>query len=543
MSFTTQSQYALAFNLNKTLAIASDLVLSSNANEAIKTLVRERKFVDLIRYDIDYSTYTDVNQLIADRQALALYQKNPDLDLGIDRSNAALGKFLEAEEVCRQVNETRLFGSKEFQKYSKDVPLDFRVARKISDILGPVPPLDEFFFGFGPGANVGISRLTSIRRKLSAVPTVTPKALKYVQYLQHAFPHWSYDRVAVTSFGKVAFVPKTALIDRSICVEPIINTFLQKGIGRWIRERLAIAGCNLNDQSRNQKLARQGSIDGSLATIDLSSASDTISYSIVMDLLPFEWFSLLDDLRTPSIKLSDDRKIDLEKFSSMGNGFTFELESLIFFAIASVTAGQKNVSVYGDDIIVPTASFETTVKALECYGFSTNEKKSYSTGLFRESCGSDWFSGTNVRPVYLKSLFSFKEVMRFHNAFMRRWYPEISETLLKYLPKKFRIFGPDGFGDGHLIWHPADAPKIERFKKSRGWDGYTFRTFTAQPYKSFRALSGDYAAFLYGNTYRPDRDSRDHTCDDDSRFSDTMYQERTSSPHYEIRRVFVLGRP
>jgi len=57
--------------------------------------------------------------------------------------------------------------------------------------------------------------------------------------------------------------------------------------------------------------------------------------------------------------------------------------------------------VYGDDIIVPSESYDMVSWALECFGFQVNPEKSFSTGPFRESCGTDAFAGTNVRPIFV----------------------------------------------------------------------------------------------------------------------------------------------
>jgi hypothetical protein len=103
----------------------------------------------------------------------------------------------------------------------------------------------------------------------------------------------------------------------------------------------------------------------------------------------------------------DGTWVHLEKFSSMGNGFTFELETLIFWAISSVCQNvhnEFNVHVYGDDIIIPSESYSDVEAALTFFGFSLNEEKSFKEGAFRESCGSDYFNGVAVRPYYIEEL-------------------------------------------------------------------------------------------------------------------------------------------
>lgn len=474
------------------------------------------------------------------RQIHALFSKNASIPLGIDTRGAAVAKFFESEVACRETN-------RRFRLRSKPEGLDagflYRVQRKISQVLGDVPSLDELSFGFGPGANVGISRKTSVRRKLSADPTVTAGAYKYVPYLQAQFPLWTaLERVVITDYGKLATVPKNATTDRCIMVEPIVNTFLQKGVGRWIRDRLQRFGINLRDQSRNQYLARKGSIDGSLATLDLASASDTISRELVADLLPYPWWALLEDLRTPTI-LHDGCKTVLQKFSSMGNGFTFELESLIFFAIARCACETGTVSVYGDDIIVPTEYAHDVVTNLEMCGFTVNTEKSFVTGPFRESCGGDYFEGSDIRPVYVTGLLSIRELFRLHNFFYRRGENGLASVLIDYIPRKFRHFGPDGFGDGHLL---GDHNRVR--PKDRSWSGYRFRSYRALPLVYKDELPGDFAAFIYFlNGAGPTRDIEKYSSWDqylhgaDMAVSEAMYSERCTSPRYRLEYMYTLG--
>jgi hypothetical protein len=345
--------------------------------------------------------------------------------------------------------------------------------------------------------------------------------------MKREFPHWDMLERAIPGIGKLSFVPKNAKTDRVIVIEPVINTFLQKGVGKAIRNRLLRAGCNLNSQTTNQKLALLGSRDGSLATIDLSSASDTISTELVRELLPHDWYSLLDSLRTPVVK-TPAGIINQQKFSSMGNGFTFELESLIFFALCKSICDQDDlVSVYGDDIIVPVSHFDEVSWALSEFGFTLNKSKSFSSGFFRESCGKDFFGGIDVRPVYVKERLSCKELFRLHNFFVRNHYYDLASLVLQHIPRHIRIFGPDGYGDGHLLgkWIPDFT------KRERGYGGYIFRTYQTSPLHRKDSMRGDYAAFLYLN-----RNGASETV-----ASDTMYHERGSN-RYSLVRVYTFSR-
>lgn len=199
-------------------------------------------------------------------------------------------------------------------------------------------------------------------------------------------------------------VPKKSDIDRVACKEPEGNMFLQRSAGLFIRERLRKFGLDLRDQTVNQKLARDAYRDG-LATVDLSAASDSVTKQLVILLLPFEWWSLLDDLRVKST-LIDGQIHELEMFSSMGNGFTFELESLLFYAITRVVCRlngfRGRISVYGDDIICPSVAVPRLKRVLSLFGFTMNAKKTAYRGPFRESCGKHYYKGTDVTPFYVR---------------------------------------------------------------------------------------------------------------------------------------------
>jgi hypothetical protein len=260
-----------------------------------------------------------------------------------------------------------------------------------------------------------------------------------------------------------------------------------------MKKRLGLYGVDLLDQGVNRSLAERGSVDGSLATVDLSSASDTVAYALVMSLLPPDWFDLLDRFRSERVEYQGV-VIELEKFSSMGNAYTFELESLIFYALSlsvceflDIAGGpifengrllsrRWPISVYGDDIIVPTSAIELLYATLKWCGFTVNTAKSYHVGGFRESCGADWMFGFDVRPWYLKKEVSERSLYIAHNFFMRKGERSLARIVLSRTVKKFRLFGPDGYGDGHLI-----GTYVLRRPREAGWEGGYFRSWRGVP--------------------------------------------------------------
>jgi len=167
------------------------------------------------------------------------------------------------------------------------------------------------------------------------------------------------------------------------------------------------------------------------ATLDLEMASDTLCIELVRELIPPDCFDLLNTLRSHK-GLLDGEEIHWNKFSSMGNGFTFELESMIFLSLSQACSdfhgvtrechqafgdGYAHLSVYGDDIIVPAILAERLIRLFRFTGFRVNTEKSFVSGPFRESCGEDYYEGTAVRPFYLKrKITRWKDVIFLYNG-------------------------------------------------------------------------------------------------------------------------------
>lgn len=216
-------------------------------------------------------------------------------------------------------------------------------------------------------------------------------------------------RYKLVDGSSLSFVPKQSDVSRVICTEPLLNMMAQKAIGGYLESVLA-KHCSIDLATQpdiNRQFAKTGSIYGSHATIDLSSASDSISMELVRVFFPPLFVKAIERTRSRFTTLPDGRKVRLGMVSSMGNGFTFPLETILFYAIsraASDEVGCGRCMSFGDDIIVETEAYALTAATLERLGFTLNHDKSFSEGPFRESCGEDYLFGTNVRGVYLRSL-------------------------------------------------------------------------------------------------------------------------------------------
>lgn len=198
---------------------------------------------------------------------------------------------------------------------------------------------------------------------------------------------WKLSRIVeFTQGSRFSSVPKNNETRRPINIEPFGNIIVQRRIGNGLR---AILKNRLNiDLDTLSKDHRLRICESKWATIDLKNASDSISLALCEFLLPKAFYSMLLKSRSALI-LGPDRDYHLiEKVSSMGNGFTFELMTLILTAIAHQL--DPNSSVFGDDIIISNYKADELVSILEGIGFAVNTEKSFIFSKFRESCGGNY---------------------------------------------------------------------------------------------------------------------------------------------------------
>lgn len=296
----------------------------------------------------------------------------------------------------------------------------------------------------GGGQSIGLwnKYRTSKTHKLVACDfTCTPKAAMYGKMFleRHAWGDYlREDRPLVPVVGtKLAFVPKNISTFRTIAVEPNVNMALQLGVHEYIVPRLLRHGIDLRDQSVNQAWAKHGSIFGDLATVDFSSASDTISDTLAFHILPRAWYNFLNKIRCDRYDL-DGTVEQQSKFSTMGNGFTFALESVMFYAIArSVSDG--TISVFGDDVILETRDYSRFIELSEKLGLIPNRDKSFSTGPFRESCGTDWWRGVCITPLRLQDERVTRNTLHrlYNNWGKRPSASAVKKYLIKYSKESF----------------------------------------------------------------------------------------------------------
>jgi hypothetical protein len=265
---------------------------------------------------------------------------------------------------------------------------------------------DQMKFQHGPGGVAGHGRVSHEFKY---------KDLTFDRALESAFgaPIWveSGIRSTLDRISQTIFVPKSYKTFRTISMESSTLQYLQQGVwgeidrvvgkSPYLRNRIGF-----HEQERNQLLAKEGSFERNYATIDLSAASDSVSYKLVKALFKgTKLYKYIIATRSRRTLLPDGRVIRLKKFAPMGSALCFPIETIIFAAICQYVAREHGVtgdySVFGDDIIVPTQCAEDVIITLEVLGFNVNHEKSFFDPAcwFRESCGAEYCDGYDVTPL------------------------------------------------------------------------------------------------------------------------------------------------
>ena len=412
----------------------------------------------------------DLNEVVRDPAIFGLSQPPPDVtpkefaahvlsktfykkfvDVVEDSADSiALSKFLSVNDRCKlwtlpRLNEwdAILVGELKRAIYNFWFPRGQALVSYVEDLL------DHGMTG--PGAAIS-ARGGDFYTKLFSSPLTATSPVLYTAY-ENYFSHsndWSdaenlrrlvFGGCQVVPGSQFHFVPKQNDVSRLICVEPSLNVFYQKGFGRILEQRLRdVFDIDLaTAPSKNQELARAGSLTGSHATIDLSSASDSMSLPMLREFLPPDFLMWLKLLRSPKGELKkrvgnmESGWVEFNMISSMGNGYTFPLQTMLFSCIVDACLNARSNqpmpqrtgcvlddsilpieyeslppasewSVFGDDIVCPDFVTRDVLRLLTITGFEVNASKTFIEGVFRESCGRDFFKGIDVRGFYVKRL-------------------------------------------------------------------------------------------------------------------------------------------
>jgi len=388
--------------------------------------------------DGDLLTHPSIDAIRAIRQVLNLHGKLKELPT-VDKVEDAFQQYVDTDNEVSQV-------------LPPDLLAEFRQTAR--EAWGPYFSYMErlvFAEGFLPDAKHGPG---AVSQKLSSNgkwrnKEWTERLESYFRATEFLSHDLAYEGEDVTLHppgseppARVVAVPKTAKAPRIITIEPVYNQFVQQGLAamfeRWMYQHPQVS---YEFREPNMRLARAGSVDGSFATIDLSEASDRISLRLVKELFGDHKYLLGAILacRSMTSELDDGTTVQLRKFASMGSALTFPIQTLVFatmarMAVKRVSKGWPGIEtlpirVYGDDIIVPEHAALETVYILEALGLKVNLDKSFWTGMFRESCGGDYYAGSDVSitrtrkriPTSRRDVDELVAIVAFRNLYWKQY--------------------------------------------------------------------------------------------------------------------------
>jgi len=344
-----------------------------------------------------------------------------------EKDRAAMALYLECEQDVRETDrgDSHAIDGGQFARIGS--LLWARIFTEVERRIFAIP--SEIIPKHGPGATADKLRGNAKWRQLE-----WPERLESVfSAYEHLASSWSsLPELADVTFlepgderpVKVVCVPKTYKTPRIIAIEPTCMQYMQQGLlGAFVdavqADDIARQLIGWESSEMNNLLALKGSSDGSLATLDLSEASDRVSFRHVIKLMDRHpgLLSGVSACRSTKAEVLGTGIISLSKFASMGSALTFPLESMVFLTVvlqgienaskAQLTANRikrlvGRVRIYGDDIIVPVEYVSAVVESLEAHGLKVNSHKSFWTGKFRESCGKEYYDGTDVSIVRVR---------------------------------------------------------------------------------------------------------------------------------------------
>lgn len=410
------------------------------------------------------------------------------------QDNIALQKLLDSEIRCTETN--RIFTGPESLDWSNArIPphliVVFKRARCVLDkILGRFD-WEEFphCVEFSSGATTEFPRKSSaVTNKWETGTHITPKALPYGVAFRKwlGLPYPSQDdrsgqwpEFQVTEHNVVFTVPKNFATNRTACKGTTWNTALQKAVGTMIRTRCQRFAESLllpSAQEYHGILAKLGSKAKHLNTGDLVGASNGVTVGHCLTFFASDWSNVMMDLREDYGIMPDGTPVRWEMLSSMGNGYTFEVETAFFYALVKACCGSKSlVSVYGDDLIYPDKYHDLVIEAFAYAGFEFNREKTFGGDHpFRESCGEYYFDGIDVKPFYIEKLpCNVEEIILLHNDIVgwHRGVPddgpwaEVIRLCRAIVAKKY--WGP--LGVVGVLWAEWDETTPDYHPRYQAW--------------------------------------------------------------------------
>ena len=335
--------------------------------------------------------------------------------------------------------------------------------------------------------------------------------------------------------ARMCAVPKTQKGPRLIAAEPSAHQWIQGGLQRWLEDRVKSTFLGLSIDFRHQEasrvLALEASRDKSMATVDLSAASDRLSTRLVEYVFQGHR-PLLDAFhasRSRSILISKDLSTELDadqlivmrKFAPMGSACTFPVQTIVFTMICHFALccayGEwdmteigfrrraSRIRVFGDDIIIDTKAVGHLYNILASVGLKVNKEKSFHKGYFREACGMDAYQGVDVTPGYVRTLYqpsdpeSLVSVVECSNNFYKKHFWHLADRLLKTVPQseiKNLAVSKQDVGPVSLFTY-VDAPLQSRKRWNEDLHRWEYRILSVTGRTRYLEYTGEASIFQY----------------------------------------------
>lgn len=471
---------------------------------AISYRTSEFQSVDpILLKEMDPTHFNDAHSYYVHRQIIALFKKSMYMNYDGCAQTESIDNFFEVDRLTlesdariRKMTDIRYGGILE---YAKDI---------VRSVIGDQPNYEILYpnlsFTKGSVCGLGGSDVNLVKKLefFSDLP-VSKGAKPILDYIVKKDPLFLniYPNFIESDICELFTVPKQYNKVRVAAKGQLGNMLLQRPVGEFFKNRLRRVGIDISKQEAFHKFVVEEFWDV-YATIDQSEASDRLCVELCRKILPYDWFRLLNLIRHHYVVDLSDGMHPLHKMANQGCGFIFELQTLIYYALAKATVlydhgrdrGNKTlISVYGDDMICEEVFAPAIAETLVFFGQKINFEKSYFKGRFKESCGCDTFDGFDIRPVYIKQfsngirgLYELSNIVkrissRYLNddAFDKRFIYAYRQCL-SAIPNTKKYFGTYELGDAVLHASQHEIPKlIKKYEGSR--TGYYKRGCWVQP--------------------------------------------------------------
>ena len=182
-------------------------------------------------------------------------------------------------------------------------------------------------------------------------------------------------------------VPKSFKSERLIQPNTLVGSLYTDWLGKLIVLALRRAGIDLRYlQERHRVLARRYSRTRAYVTADMSAASESYLSWLLNMLLPRVWYKAVARGRAKSYDSKSGKQYYFS-FMAMGIGFTFPLQTLLFYALLRAIRELLGIdgfeSVFGDDLIYDRRIHPIVERIFSQLGFTLNKDKTFVESFFQ----------------------------------------------------------------------------------------------------------------------------------------------------------------